>query len=75
MDGHEFLAQNAIEPVNIASVNAIAVVHHREMKNPLAVEANDCLHHVGGIVRMNQVSNDAIGLLPGIDLPFFILFM
>ena len=41
-----------------------------ELIDTLAVEAHDGLYHVG-LIQMNEVSDNAIRLLPGIDLPVF----
>src|SRR5262249_54672832 len=35
----------------------------------------DCQHHVRGIQRMNKVGDDAVGLLPPVDLSCFILLV
>jgi hypothetical protein len=39
IDAQEFLAKNAIEQLYIASVNAKAVVHYREMMDALSAGA------------------------------------
>ncbi len=64
-----------MEQVDIAGMNTKAVVHHREMMDALGVKANDRQHHVCGIQRMNEMSDDTICLLPHVDLPRFILFV
>ena len=63
VDTYEFLSQNTIE-VDIAGMDTKAVVHHREMTKALALETVDRQHHVRGVLRMNEVSDDAVCLLP-----------
>src|SRR5205085_3548726 len=64
-----------VEEINIARMDPEAVVDHREMTYSVAVEPIDDLHHVCGIQRMNEVSDDAIGLLSQVDLPCVIHFI
>src|SRR5213593_2994510 len=75
IDAHEFLSKGTIEDVDIAGMNTKAVVHHREMVYALAEKAMDRQHHVCGIQRMHEVRDDAVGLLPRVDLPRFILLI
>ena len=75
IDANEFLSKSTIEEVNIAGMNTKAVVHHREMMDTPGLKTIDRQHHVCGIQRMNEVSDDAIRLLPRVDLPCFILLI
>jgi hypothetical protein len=45
------------------------------MMDALALKALDRKHHVRGIQRMNEVSDNTIRLLPHVDLPGFILLI
>jgi hypothetical protein len=71
----EFLSEHTVQQVDIGGMNAEAIVDHRKMPQAEAVQAIHRQHHVRGIERMNQVRDDAIHLLPPVDLPFLILFM
>jgi hypothetical protein len=75
IDANEFLSESTIEPVNIAGMNTEAVVHNCEVMDAFGLKATDRQHHVSGVQRMNQVSDDAIRLLPRVDLPRFILLI
>src|ERR1041385_3621547 len=56
-------------------MRAKAVVHHGEMMDTLGQKTMDRQHHVRGIQRMNEVGDDAVGLLPQVDLSCFILLI
>src|SRR5437879_1605955 len=64
-----------MEQVDIASMDAVAVMNHREMPEALGVKAIDGAHHVRGIKRMNEMRHDAVDLFPRVDPPRLILFM
>jgi hypothetical protein len=64
-----------MEQVNIAGVNAKAVVYHREMTDAPGVKTIHGQHHVRAIKGMNEVRNDAIHLLSGVDFSGFILLI
>jgi len=74
IDADEFLAK-AVEQVDIGYVDAKAVVDHGEVTDALAVKPIDGEHHVCGVKRMNKMGDDAVGLLPPVDLPCFILLI
>ena len=61
IDADELLSKSTVEEINIARMDPEAVVDHREMTYSVAVEPIDRQHHVCGIQRMNEVSDDAIG--------------
>ena len=75
IDPHEFFAKNSIEEIDVRRMDAKAVVDHREMMDALGFEPVNCQHHVCGVHRMDEVSDNAVNLLPRVDLPFFILFI
>ena len=75
IDANEFLAQHPVEQVDIASMNAEAIVHHREMTDAFSVEPIHGPHHVRSIEGMNEVSDDTVGLLSHVDFPPFIPFI
>ena len=64
IDTNEFLSKGAIEDVDVAGMNAEAVVDHREMMDAFIFEPIDRQHHVGGIHGMNKMRDDPVGLLP-----------
>ena len=64
-----------MESVDIAGMDTEAIVDHREVPQAFGQQTIDGQHHVRGIQRMNQVSDDAVGLLPQVDLPCFILLI
>jgi hypothetical protein len=68
-------SKDSIEQVNITRMNAIAVVHHREVVYALGEKAMDREHHAYGVQRMNQVGDGAIRQLPDVDLPGFVPFV
>src|SRR5215471_18874594 len=75
VDADEFLSKGAIEAVNVGCMNAEAVVHHREITDTFGVKAIDGEHHVCGIQRMHEMGDDAVRLLPRVDLPRLILLI
>lgn len=56
-------------------MNAEAIVHHGEMPQAFGVKTNDGHHHVEGIQRVNEISDDAVGLLSCVNVPCFILYI
>src|ERR1043166_8768707 len=52
---NEFLSQEAMEQVDIAGMDAVTVVDHGEMIDAFPFQAIDRQHHVGGILRMNEM--------------------
>ena len=75
IDANEFLAKHPMEEIDIARMNAKAIVHHCEMANTLGVKPMYRQHHVCGIAGMNEVRDDTIRLLSHVDLPRFVLFI
>src|SRR5438552_301191 len=75
IDPNEFFAKNTIEEIDVRRMDAKAVVDHREMMDAFGDKPVDRQHHVCGVHGMDEVSDDAVNLLPRIDLPSFILFI
>ena len=75
IDPDEFFPQDAIQQLHVAGVDAVAVVHHGEVTETFGIQTMDRPHHMGGIHRVNQVCDDAVHLLPHVDLPFVILLV
>ncbi len=73
IDPNEFLAKNAMEKIDVAGMDAKTVVDHREMTEAFGVEPVDRQHHVCGVHRMDEVSDDAVHLFPPVDLPLLIV--
>jgi len=73
IDPNEFLAKNAMEKIDVAGMDAEAVVDHREMTDAFGVEPVDRQHHVCGVHGMDEVSDDAVHLFPPVDLPLLIV--
>ena len=71
----EYLAKNTIETIDVRRVDANAVVDHRDMMDAFGLELVGRQHHVCGVHRMDEVSDDAVNLLPRVNLPFFILLI
>jgi len=63
----------AIQQVHVAGMDAVAVVDHGEVADACGVKTIDRQHHVSGIHRVNQMRDDAVHLLPHVDLPFVII--
>ena len=64
IDPDEFLAKNAMEKIDVAGMNAKAVVDHREMMDAIIDEPMNRQHHMGGIHGMNKMCDDPVRLLP-----------
>ena len=64
-----------MEQVDIAGMDAVAVVNHSKVAEAFGVKAIDGTHHVRGIKRMNEMRDDSVDLLPRIDPPRLILFI
>ena len=62
-----------MEKIDVAGMDAKAVVYHREMTDAFGVQPVDRPHHVRGIHRMDEVSDDAVHLFPPVDLPLLIV--
>src|SRR5262249_49591012 len=58
IDPNEFIAKNAMEKIDVAGMDAEAVVDHREMTDAVGVEPVDRQHHVCGVHGMDEVSDD-----------------
>src|SRR5215467_13843945 len=73
IDPDEFLAKNAMEKVDVAGMDAEAVVDHREMTDAFGLEPVDRQHHMCGVHGMDEVSDDAVHLFAPVDLPSLIV--
>jgi hypothetical protein len=62
IDPNEFLAKNSIEVIDVRRMDAEAIVDHREMMDAFGVEPVSRQHHVCGVHRMDEVSDDAVNL-------------
>src|SRR5215831_8891578 len=75
IDPNEFLAKNAMKKIDVARMDAIAVVDHREMTDAFGIEPVDRQHHVCGVHGMDEVSDDSAHLFPPVDLPPLIVLI
>src|SRR5262249_8827271 len=75
VDPDEFFPENAMEQVDIAGMNAVAVVNHGKVTEAEGIKTIDRAHHVRGIKRMNEMRDDSVNLLPRVNPPRLILFI
>ena len=75
VDTDEFFPENAMEQVDIAGMNAVAIVNHGKVTEAQGIKTIDGEHHMRGIKRMNEMRDDSVDLLPRVDPPRLILFI